>query len=120
MVREQARKGEVWVLTGSPTLFVDPIREFVPEISRVVGVEQNQIITYSTGKIRRILSIIPVEQIQGFTGETWTNDDPLLSYLRNIRGECVDLRFINHGQTDTNTKKNLCRYSIRCVNVGKY
>lgn len=115
LIQEQSKKADVWVVTGSPTIYADPIRQYIPEIKRVVGIERGEIISWSFGKLSRVLSLVPISEIGGFTGETWTNDGPLLSYLRNIRGKYVDLRFVDHGQTDRNTRKNLCLYKIRRI-----
>jgi len=120
LIERQSKYGEIWIITASPTLFVKPIQKYIPEIVNVVGIDKDEIISYSQGKLSRILSILSPEQIGGFTGETWINDGPLLSYLRNYN-KCNDkLRFINHGQIDKNTKKNLMLYNIRIINTDLY
>lgn len=122
LLKEKSKTNEIYIISGSPTIYIEPVANYLPFTVTVLGVEQNKIITSQIGKVTRLQKIDPtLKQVSGYIGETWKNDGPLLSTLANTNGS-QNLYFVCHNskQCDKNTKYNLCRYGISKICLPLY
>jgi len=104
---------DIYIISGSPTIYIEPVQNYLPFKVTVLSVEEGKIITTQIGKTNRLKKVVPLTQVAGYIGETWKNDGPLLSALANTNGS-QNLYFVCHNdvQCDQNAKLNIYRYGI--------
>lgn len=116
-LKQQAKHGQVWIVSASPLAFMTPILDYVPQISKIVAIERDKTISYGVGKLTRIAQEIgDLKYLRAATIDSWYNDGPMAAYICNNRS-CPDVVYIEHGQTSDNNKKNLARYPIEIVHA---
>ena len=112
---------DIYFISGSPTIYIEPVQNYLPFKITVISIEEGKIITTQIGKVNRLKTIVNLDQVGGYIGETWNNDGPLLSTLANTNGN-QNLYFVCHNKTqcNQNTQRNLCLYGIKKIRVPYY
>ena len=122
LLKKYSLYNDIYIISGSPSIYIQPVQDYLPFPVNILSVEQGEIITTQIGKTNRLRTIDPtLKQVTGYIGETWGNDGPLLSTLANTNG-CQNLYFVCHNdvQCDKNARLNLCRYRIKKLKVPFY
>jgi hypothetical protein len=122
LLKKKSVHNDIYIISGSPSIYIEPVKDYLPFPVVVLSVEQGEIITSQIGKTNRLKNIdSTLQQVTGYIGETWKNDGPLLSTLANTNGS-QNLYFVCHNsaQCDKNTRKNLCRYNITKLRLPDY
>ena len=122
LLEKYSAENDIYIISGSPAIYIEPIKDYLPFPVIVLSVEQGKIITTQAGKITRLKKIDPtLTNVTGYIGETWKNDGPLLSTLANTNGS-KNLYFVCHNDSNCNkdTRKNICRYRITKLKLPNY
>jgi len=121
LLLEKSQLYDIYIISGSPSIYIEPVQNYLPFPVTVLSVEQGKIITSQIGKMTRLKTVTPLKNVAGYIGETWKNDGPLLSTLANTNGS-QNLYFVCHNgiQCDKNTQCNICRYKITKLSIGPY
>jgi hypothetical protein len=113
LLKKKSRCYDIYIISGSPTIYIEPVQNYLPFKVTVLSVELDKIITTQIGKVTRLKKVSPLTNVAGYIGETWKNDGPLLATLANENGS-QNLYFVCHNdaQCDKNAQLNICRYGI--------
>jgi hypothetical protein len=107
----QSVSGQIWIISTAPTVYINPIINYSP-ISKILGVDTDNIITSGVGKVNRLLENTSISRVVGYIGTDWNIDGPIMSYLRNNNRCKVDLLYVCHIDTTNNDKTNIYVYAI--------
>ena len=122
LLQQYSVNNDIYIISGSPAIYIEPVKDYLPFPVTVLSVEQGKIITSQIGKTTRLKKIDPtLTNVTGYIGETWKNDGPLLATLANTNGS-KNLYFVCHNDSNCNkdTRKNICRYRITKLKLPNY
>ena len=117
-LEKKAQKGnKIWIVSASPKIYIAPIVNYMP-IDKIVAIEQNKIITYGPGKIKRVQELTNKQftGVAGYVGDSWNNDGLIMTTLRNYN-KYASLQYIYHNQTLNDVLINLELYNIKRVDA---
>lgn len=126
LLKEKSNEGnKIWIVSGSPRIYIEPIMSYLPFIEKIVAVESNNTsyaITYGNGKVPRIKNANGgnLSGIVGYMGDTWNNDGPPLSAIKNYNN-FANVIFVDHlSSLATDTVQNLNLYGIKRMKIQVY
>lgn len=116
---------KIWIVSGSPRIYIEPIKKYLPFIEKIVAVESDSTsypITYGPGKVSRIKKANSgnFTGIVGYMGDTWNNDGPPLSAIKNYN-KLANVIFVDHlASLAIDTIQNLKLHNINRMKISIY
>lgn len=116
---------KIWIVSGSPRMYIEPITTYLPFIEKIVAVESDSssyAVTYGPGKVKRIKKANndSLKGIVGYIGDTWNNDGSPLTAIKNYN-KLADVIFVDHlADLSTDTIRNLKVYGIKRLRLPVY
>jgi phosphoserine phosphatase len=126
LLKKKSNEGnKIWIVSGSPRIYIEPITRYLPFIEKIVAVESDNTsyaITYSAGKASRIKNANGgnFSGIVGYIGDSWNNDGPPLSAIKNYN-KFADVIFVDHfSSLAIDTIQNLKLHGIKRMKIQVY